>query len=108
MRIVRLVLSASLAASALVGGQILSTDYWLWSVAPAHAYGLVVFVALDAALIIGAWRRKRFARLGALLTAAALLVAMGADVTGGHPAGTPAPAFTSYLVAATAYLRLLI
>ncbi len=86
----------------------MSTDYWLWSAAPAHAYGLVVFVALDAALIIGAWRWKRFARLGALLTAAAQLVAMLGDVTGGQPAGTPAAAFRSYLLADTAYLGLLI
>ncbi len=108
MRIVRLVLSASLAASALVGGHILSTDYWLWSAAHAHAYGLVAFVALDAALIIGAWRWQRFASLGALLTAAAQLFAMLGDVIGGQPAGTPAAAFRSYLLADTAYLGLLI
>src|SRR5439155_727795 len=40
MRIVRLVLSAALGTSALVGIQILATDYWLWSAAPTHAQSL--------------------------------------------------------------------
>ena len=101
-------LSAALAASALVGVQILSTDYWLWSAAPAHAYGLVVFVAIDAAMIIGAWRRTRLASFGALLTATVQLVAMLGDIIGGQPAGTPAAAFRTYLLADTAYLGLLI
>jgi len=39
---------AALAASASVGIETLSTDYWLWSAAPTHAYGLIVFVGLDA------------------------------------------------------------
>src|SRR5437870_7082120 len=70
MRIVRLVLSAALGTSALVGIQILATDYWLWSAAPTHAYGLMAFVALDLALILGVWRVTRLAMIGPLLTAA--------------------------------------
>src|SRR6266705_580176 len=61
MRIVRLILSAALGASALVGIQILATDYWLWSASPTHAYGLMAFVALDFALIVGVWRLTRLA-----------------------------------------------
>lgn len=107
MRIVRLVLSAALAASALVGIRILSTDYWLWSAAPTHAYGLVAFVALDAALILGSWRGARLAVFGAVLTATIQLVAMLGDVISGQPTGTPAAAFRNYLLADTAYLGLL-
>jgi hypothetical protein len=108
MRIVRLILSAALAASALVGIEILSTDYWLWSAAPTHAYGLIAFVALDAALILGMWRAVRAAIFGALLIATIQLVSMLGDIITGQPAGTPAAAFRSYLLADTAYLGLLV
>jgi len=108
VRIVRLILSAALAVSALVGIEILSTDYWLWSAAPTHAYGLVVFVALDAVLILGTWRAVRPAVFGALLTATIQLSAMLGDIIRGQPAGTPAAAFRSYLLADTAYLGLLV
>lgn len=108
MRIVRLVLSCAVAASASVGVQILSTDYWLWSAAPTHAYGLMVFVALDFVLILGMWRATRLAIFGAPLTATIQLTAMLGDIIGGQPFGTPAAAFRSYLLADTAYLGLLI
>jgi hypothetical protein len=108
MRIVRLILSAALAASALVGIEILSTDYWLWSASPTHAYGLIVFVALDAALILGMWRAVRAAIFGALLTATVQLVSMLGDIFAGQPAGTPAAAFRSYLLADASYLGLLV
>jgi len=108
VRIVRLILSAALAASALVGIEILSTDYWLWSAAPTHAYGLIVFVALDAMLILGTWRALRPAVFGALLTATIQLSIMLGDIVQGQPAGTPAAAFRSYLLADTAYLGLLV
>ena len=108
MRIVRLILSAALGISALVGIQILATDYWLWSAAPTHAYGLVSFVALDLALIFGVWRVTRLAIFGALLTATFQLVAMLGDIIGGQPAGLPAAVFRNYLLADTAYLGLLV
>src|SRR5437016_11290168 len=85
MRIVRLVLSAALGTSALVGIQILATDYWLWSAAPTHAYGLMAFVALDLALILGVWRVTRLAMIGPLLTATFQFVAMLGDIIGGEP-----------------------
>ena len=108
MRIVRLILSAALAASASVGIETLSTDYWLWSAAPTHAYGLIVFVGLDAVLILGTWRALRPAVFGALLTATIQLTAMLGDVIQGQPAGTPAAAFRSYLLADAAYLGLFV
>jgi hypothetical protein len=108
MKIVRLMLSAALAASALVGILILSTDYWLWSAAPTHAYGLIAFVALDALLILGTWRAMHPAVFGALFTATVQLVSMLGDIITGQPAGTPAAAFRSYLLGDAAYLGLLV
>jgi len=108
MRIVRLILSATLGASALVGMQILSTDYWLWSAAPTHAYGLMAFVALDFVLVLGIWRLTQFAIVGALLTATTQLVAMVGDIIAGEPAGLPATVFRNYLLADSAYLGLLV
>jgi hypothetical protein len=108
VRIVRLILSATLGASALVGVQILSTDFWLWSAAPAHAYGLIAFVALDVALIFGTWIITRFAVFGALLTATVQLAAMLGDIIAGEPGGLPVSVFRNYLLADTAYLGLLI
>lgn len=108
MKILRLILSAALATSALVGTEILSTDYWLWSAAQAHAYGLIVFVAMDTALLLGTWKAVRPAVFGALLTATIQIFAMLGDIIQGQPAGTPAAAFRSYLLADTAYLGLLV
>ena len=108
MKIVRLVLSAALGASALVGVRILATDYWLWSAAATHAYGLAAFVALDCALIVAVWRVTRLSILGVLLTATTQLVAMLGDIVAGEPAGLPAAVFRSYLLSDTAYLGLLI
>jgi len=108
MKIVRLVLSAALGASALVGIRILATDYWLWSAAATHAYGLTAFVALDFTLIVAVWRVTRLSILGALLTAAVQLVAMLGDIVAGEPAGLPPAVFRSYLLSDTAYLGLLI
>ena len=107
MRIVRLVLSAALATSAMVGIQILLTDYWLWSAAPTHAYGLIMFVALDAALILGTLRATRLAVFGAMLTATIQLVAMVGDIIAGQPAGLPVTVFRNYLLTDSAYLGLL-
>jgi hypothetical protein len=107
VRIIRLALSAALASSALVGVQILTTDFWLWSAAPTHAYGLMAFVALDFALVYGVWRRTRLAVFGAVLTATVQLAAMMGDIIAGEPAGVPGSVFRSYLLADTAYLGLL-
>src|SRR2546430_3687690 len=103
MKMVRLILSAALGASALVGVRILATDYWLWSTAPTHAYGLMAFVALDFALIVAVWGVTRLSILGALLTATVQLVAMLGDIVAGEPAGLPAAVLMSYFFADAAY-----
>ncbi len=92
----------------MVGIQILATDYWLWSASPTHAYGLMAFVALDFALIVGVWRLTRLALFGALLTATVQLLAMLGDIIAGEPAGLPVVVFRNYLLADTAYVGLLI
>lgn len=84
------------------------TDLWLWSAAPAHAYGLMAFVALDVALIFGTWIVTRLAVFGALLTATVQLAAMLGDIIAGEPTGLPELVFRNYLLADTAYLGLLI
>src|SRR5256885_17150242 len=103
MRIVRLVLSAALGASALVGVRILATDYWLWSAAPTHAYGLTAFVALDFALIVAVWRGTRLSILGALLTATGQLVGMLGGIFSGGPAGLSAAGFRDCLLFCTTH-----
>ena len=86
----------------------MSTDIWLWSAAPTHAYGLMAFVALDVALIFGTWIVTRFAVFGAFLTATVQFAAMFGDIIAGEPAGLPVSVFRNYLLADTAYLGLLI
>lgn len=108
MRIVRLILSAALTASALIGIEILLTDYWLWSAAPTHAYGLIAFVVLDTAMIFGMWKAVHAAILGALLIATVQLGSMLGDIIIGQPAGTQAAAFRSYLLTDAFYLGLLV
>jgi hypothetical protein len=107
-KIGRLILSAALAASALVGIEILSTDFWLWSGAPTHAYGLIAFVALDTALIFGIWRAVRSAVFGALLASTIQLASMLGDMVTGQPAGTPAEAFRRYLLDDASFIGLLV
>jgi len=52
--------SVLLVASALLGIAILSTDYNLWTYEPAHAYGLIAFVAIDLVAIgLVSWRGTR-------------------------------------------------
>src|SRR5438552_19042910 len=99
MKVVRLILSVALGASALVGIQIMATDFWLWFAAPTHAYGLMVFVALDLALILGVWRATRQAIFGGLLTATFQLVGMLVDILGGHPGRLPPALVRTYPLA---------
>ena len=101
------ILSVALATSGIVGVQILTTDRWLWSVAPTHAYGLILFVAADIALIAGMWSNTQHATLGAMLIALVQLVAMLGDVIVGQPNGVPSSSFKEYLLGDRAYLGLL-
>jgi hypothetical protein len=107
MKPVQIILTVLLVASALVGVDILSTDGWLWYVAPTHAYGLIAFVLLDFALTIVLWRKARPAAIGAALFGVVQFVAMFGDIIMGEPAGVPIGLWRSYLLSDTAFTVLL-
>jgi len=100
-------LSAALIVSGGVGASIVTTDNWLWAAAPTHAYGLIVFVAMDLVVIAALWRRVRLADLGAITLATVQFLAMASDLTGYAPTGVPASAFRSYLLGDTSFVLLL-
>jgi hypothetical protein len=111
MRPTNLILSVVLLVSAAVGGYILATDPYLWIAAPTHAYGLVAFAVIDLALIVGLWRLPKIAIIGAVLLGLVQLGAMSGDIFFGtltfSSNGTPASAFSEYLLGDTAFVALL-
>jgi hypothetical protein len=107
MKPIQIVLTALLVVSALVGIEILSTDEWLWYVAPTHAYGLIAFVVLDCALAIILWRKTRPAAIGAALFGVIQFAAMAGDIVMGEPSGVPTGLWRSYLLSDTAFTVLL-
>ena len=107
MRLVRVLLFASLAASGLVGVLVLAYDEWLWSVAPSHAYGLAAFVAVDILLAIAVAGKIFLATLGSSLIAVLQFGAMLADLLEGEPAGVSATVFRTYLLTNTPFMVLL-
>ena len=108
MKIVRDVLSLSLLSSGTVGIQVLVSDKWLWSAAPSHAYGLIVFILIDLVLVGATLKRTGPATLGAAFLAVLQLGAMLADLVGGAPMSTPSMAFRSYLLTDSSYLGLIL
>src|SRR5712692_10041708 len=108
MKIVRGLLSITLLASIVFGTWILATDMWLWNAAPTHAYGLIVFVIFDLALLAANWNRTRLAGLGALLVATSQFAAMLSDITSGMPSGVTSVGFRNYLLTDTAFSSLLV
>ena len=106
-----MILSVVLLVSAIVGGYILATDSYLWSVAPTHAYGLAAFTVIDLALIVGIWRMPRIAIIVAVLLGLVQMGAMGGDVFLGTMTFssnvTTAEAFSEYLLGDAAFVTLL-
>ncbi|MGD0477690.1 MAG: hypothetical protein ABSB29_05930 [Nitrososphaerales archaeon] len=111
MKPIDMILSVVLLFSAAVGGYILATDSYLWSVAPTHAYGLAVFTVIDLALIVGQWRVPRAAIIVTILLGLVQLGAMGGDVFFGaltfSSNGTTSAAFSKYLLGDAAFVILL-
>ena len=111
MKPIDMILSVVLLFSAAVGGYILATDSYLWSVAPTHAYGLAVFTVIDLALIVGQWRVPRTAIIVTILLGLVQLGAMGGDVFFGaltfSSNGTTSAAFSKYLLGDAAFVILL-
>jgi hypothetical protein len=111
MKPMNLILSIVLLVSAVIGGYILATDSYLWSVAPTHAYGLAAFTIIDLVLIAGLWRMPRIAIIVSILLGLIQLGAMSGDVFLGTMTFssnvTTAAAFSKYLLGDVAFVTLL-
>ncbi len=108
MKIVRDILSLGLSASSLIGSMIVLNDRWLWSVAQSHAFGLLVFVVVDALLTIAVLNNISTATLGAVIASVIQFGAMILDLLAGQPQGVPQAAFRAYLTSDPSYLILLV
>jgi len=112
MKTVQALAAVVLLVSAVIGTYILSTDSYLWSQAPTHADGLIVFVILDVALVVGLWWKPRLAVIGMTLLGLVQLGAMGADLfvgamTFGESSSAAQSSFQQYLLRDTAFKTLL-
>jgi len=101
-------LSVALVASSVVGAWILTNDAWLWAAAPAHAYGLIAFAALDLVFVAALWVGVRYSRPLATALALVQFLAMAGDLAGfSLPAGVSASVFRSYLLNDSPFVVLL-
>jgi len=111
LKTMNLILSVVLLFSAAVGGYILATDSYLWSVAATHAYGLLAFTVIDVALVAGLWRKPGLAIAAATLLGLVQLGAMSGDIFFGTMTFssdvTTAAAFSKYLLGDVAFVTLL-
>lgn len=111
-----IVLSAGLFLSAELGENILSSDAFLWTAAPTHAYGLMAFVCVDLVLIAALWYGMRYAGTSTIVRYAGTLtivlasvqfLAMVGDLAGLQPPlGMTPSAFRSYLLSDNLYVAL--
>ncbi len=108
MRKGELVLAVGLYTSSILGIQLLLMDRWLWNASPVHALGLVIFVAIDVALLAVTRKNAYLASLGALLASLIQLGAMIGDFTNGQPAGVSSDNFRDYLLTNTGFVSLLV
>ena len=101
-------LGIALYTSVILGIEILLMDNWLWSAAPAHAYGLVIFVIVDVALLTIMSMDPRIATIGAAAIGLVQFGAMLSDAAFGAPAGIASGSFKNYLFADTIFNSLLV
>ena len=102
-------LSVGLFLSAWLGGNILSSDAFLWDAAPTHAYGLMAFVGMDLVLIAALWDGIRYAGTLPIILATVQLLAMVGDLAGLQPpSGMTASSFRTYLLSDNLYLALFV
>ncbi len=99
--------SAVLLISALIGSIMLLTDRFLWSAAPSHAYGLIVFVAVDVGLAAAIWRVTRLAILGSALLGLIQFAAMAGDVFVGGPVSMSTALWRQYILGDVYFVVLL-
>lgn len=98
IQVLKAAVSSVLLVSALVGSIMLLTDHFLWSAAPSHAYGLIVFVALDVGLAGAVWRVTRLAVLGSALLGLVQFAAMAGDVFVGGPSSMSTALWQQYIL----------
>ena len=112
MKPLQMLAALVLLVSAAIGTYILRTDSYLWAQAPSHADGLIVFVVLDLALVVGLWWKPRLAIIGMILLGLVQFGAMGADLfvgaaTFGQSGSAAQSAFQHYLLGDNAFKTLL-
>ncbi len=103
-----LALTGALAVSGIIGLWIISTDAWLWSVAPEHAFGLIAFVGFDAIFAAAVWKFVRPATAGIVVFAVVQVLMMAGDIAFYRPPGVVAEAWISYLTGNAYFMSLLI
>jgi hypothetical protein len=109
-RVLDVVLAATFVLSAVLGSYIIVTDSYLWLEAATHAYGLILFVAIDLIAVVGIYRLPNITRVVALLLPTVQLAAMTGDLyTGlGSPGSLVQQAFREYLLNDAAFVALLV
>lgn len=105
--IIQKILAAALILSALLETWILIDDRWLWAIASSHAYGLVVFAAIDLTLALGVLGAPKLALPSVLLVSIAQIGAMTLDALTYAPIGVQQSAFRSYLLSDVAFVSLI-
>jgi hypothetical protein len=109
-KVLSVVLAVAFVISALVGSYIIATDGYLWVEAPTHAYGLIVFIAIDLAAVVGIFVLPRVTRIVALALPIVQFAAMAGDLYMGlgSPGSVAQGAFRQYLLNDPAYMSLLV
>ena len=105
---IRAALFGTLLVSASTGAGIVLTDQYLWSTAPSHAYGLMVFIAIDVVLAILLWRKTWLGSVLSVGLATVQTLAMLADVITYSTPDVTQQAFRSYLLSNPPFVMLLI
>src|SRR5919108_4530538 len=108
MKTVELFLAVGLYTSGILGLEIVLADKWLWTASPAHAFGLVIFIAIDIILLLAIWNGTTLWKIGALIISIIQLGLMLADLIGGHPSGISQDTFRNYLLNDIQFVGLLL
>lgn len=107
-RVAAIALSAGLFISAELGGNMLSSDAFLWAAAPSHAYAIIALVGVDLAFITLLWGGVRNVGTLAVIVSMLQFLAMLGDLAGLQPpSGMTTSAFRSYLLSDNLYVALL-
>ena len=108
MENIRTALFGTLLVSAATGAGIALTDQYLWSTAPTHAIGLVVFVTIDIALAILLSRKTWLGSVLSIGLATVHAIAMLADILTYSTPDVTQQAFRTYLLSNPLFVILLV